>query len=532
MPDPFRLQSKVLRRLVRTRPSFEAGLTLAIEETVKACKGKWTECHSSRKLLQRLPDRWTSWFNKLTRRWPPPNPTRMLWFEFPSELNPALSSVSGFAKLDPTDELFGMEEGRNWPRAKDDSTRSEGLLELPELDDFLLAAGWKHDSFHEDRDLFEPGYFCLSSAIVVLLVLNELPRTDFAAAAFSAIGVLGGAIDGDPLPLGLLTAGQWQLLRSQPHSAAKEGELDPTSWRFDLKKYLGAGGDPNWKDPQTGETLLQRHRYRDAAQIDLILRAGGNPRVPSNTKCPTLFFFGAAEVSVLSALVAAGADPNERYLRGHTLLEWIAGDGRCTTAHLDWSWKQAVRCRSEEQGFFPLHIIGGSNVYERGRLEELVEMAKWWVARGFTINSKNKKRLTPLGYAVVRHAIELDEEIVRRRRSPDIHGLWDYQHDRVAEELLKLGADPNVTLPTTSSKRVPKGGTPLMVQRYDSPRLVEALLRHGADPTLRCARGRTALDYARLAATHTDRLGHEAASKVVTLLERAVAGKQRRREKK
>ncbi|MBY0111538.1 MAG: hypothetical protein K2Y21_01850 [Phycisphaerales bacterium] len=522
MQDPLRLQASLLRRIIKQRPSFDEGLTFALAETTRRSDKRWAACRKTRRVLRDLPDRWASWFDALTRSWPPPEPTEMLWFEFPSELNPALSSVSGYASLDRTDDMFGMDEGRHWPETSDGLTRPEGLLKLPELDAFLQSSGWRRDQFDDDRKSLEPGYHALASVVVTLLVLNCLPKTAYASNAPSQIGVLGGYADGDGVPFGLLTDRRWTPLRYRPSASARKEELDPSSWRFNLKKFLAAGGDPNRKVARGGGTLLHKYSYSDTETIRLILRAGGDPRVPFRKNCPTLFLYSAAELPVLRALVAAGANPKQRSGRGHTLLEWISGDGRCTVQHLDWYWRQGVRFRRESKGFYPLHILGQGNNYERERLARLFAMAKWWVARGFGINVKDKKRLTPLGHAVVCHATELDDAIARRRRDPGVSGHWYYEHDRVAAELLKLGADPNVTLPRTKSRRVPRGGTPLMVRRYDSPLLVESLLKHGADPTLRCARGRTALDYARRAAKRSDQPGNEAAPKVVELLERAM----------
>ena len=70
-----------------------------------------------------------------------------------------------------------------------------------------------------------------------------------------------------------------------------------------------------------------------------------------------------------------------------------------------------------------------------------------------------------------------------------------------------------------------------MVRRYSTDRLVRALLSHGADPHARCAKGKTALEYAREASKTPQRPGHEGAAKVARLLELAMAAPPKRRKK-
>lgn len=497
-------------------------MKFALAEVARRSSTRWSACAQSGDLLAKLPDRWTKWFNALTKAWPPPQPTELLWFEFPSELNPSLTSVSGYAKLDLTDQAFGLDEGRHWPEDRNGTTLPEGMLDLPELDRILLLAGWRHDAFGKERNVLRPGYYAITSATVALLVLNCLPRTAFATKSSAAIGVLASSADDDPFRIGRLIDRQWSALRGRPSEARKREELDPWSGNFKLARYLAEGGDPNWRDPDSGQTLLHIHGDAYIAKTRQLLKAGADPRIPTRNGKPTLFLFGPSDIPILDALVAAGADPTQRNPRGETLLEQGVSSGLCTVAHLDWYEKHGVRFRTERKGFFPLHIIGESNIHYKGRCTHLAKMAKWWIARGFGINSIDKNRMTPLAHAIERHATELDEHIAELKRSPGLGGVWHYQHDLVAEALLKLGADPNLTLPKSKSRRLPEGGTPLMTRRYDSPRLVQALLKHGADPMRRCSRGKTALDYARAAAKSPDRLGNEAAANVVELLEKAM----------
>ena len=44
-------------------------------------------------------DRWVAWLDALTDHDPPPPDAEVLWFEIPSDINPAHTSVSAYAYL-------------------------------------------------------------------------------------------------------------------------------------------------------------------------------------------------------------------------------------------------------------------------------------------------------------------------------------------------------------------------------------------------------------------------------------------------
>jgi hypothetical protein len=68
-----------------------------------------------------------------------------------------------------------------------------------------------------------------------------------------------------------------------------------------------------------------------------------------------------------------------------------------------------------------------------------------------------------------------------------------------------------------------------MVRRYQSTKLVKALLDAGADPTIRSAEGKTALDYARLSARKGDILANLHIGQVIAVLEAATPKPKMRR---
>jgi len=78
-----------------------------------------------------------------------------------------------------------------------------------------------------------------------------------------------------------------------------------------------------------------------------------------------------------------------------------------------------------------------------------------------------------------------------------LHWAVYNNHLKAAEWLLDRGAEVNVQ---TAQKfgACPVGATPLVLASYyGQARLVELLVKHSGDPTLKDAKGMTALDYAR-----------------------------------
>ena len=61
----------------------------------------------------------------------------------------------------------------------------------------------------------------------------------------------------------------------------------------------------------------------------------------------------------------------------------------------------------------------------------------------------------------------------------------------------------------------------LLDTRKSDSRLVNVLLKHGADPLVRCAKGRLAVEYAQQAAADERRIDRKGAAAVAEMLRRA-----------
>ncbi len=508
---------------------------------VAACRGvPW----------ERALERWVAWMDGLVRKSPPPA-LGLLWFETPSELNPAMTSVSGWTELGPASDSYGIEEERVWPIDKKGFTLPQGLHLVPEIDLAWKRMGLRDDAdgaAHEDQLL--AAVYALAYSCTLLLVINGLPRTRLATGlgAGSSIGVTMGWASGDFEAVGGFGGGKWSAMpRVRPPKSTHHDGPPTEKERFNVRKYFARGGNPHWRDPKTGENMLAYASMGDVADVQACIKAGVDVNAKDADGQPTLFryrfneikpiralldagadatatwrghnilhYCGAASIPILELLVRSGANPRGLNHDGASVLDGVICDGRCTTRHLKFYEARGARVRK----CLPLHRTAEKNCLSN-RLE-ITRMLRYWLSRGFTIEKVDGKGRTPLWTALHEHAAELGEHVEWCGRNTYIGGTWDYEHDDTAVTLLGLGANPNQRLKKSTHPLIPDNATPLMVRRYDDDRLVRALLKHGADPHARCAKGKTALDYARQAARTPEKPGCTAAVKVAALLERAM----------
>ncbi|MFG0285541.1 MAG: hypothetical protein ACF8R7_14075 [Phycisphaerales bacterium JB039] len=209
MDDEFALMQRVHRSLVKSRPSMDEGMCAVVQE-IEAELGRepwsglrdvdWTGDD----------DMWLEWFNFLVRRHPMPPDTVTLWFETPDVLlNPAVTSVSAYNIFDPSDDLFGLDAPRTWPIDEEGWTLEAGLCAMPEFDAALARMGWiaRRRNPLKKLESLEPGLFALVHAYTLLLVVNNLPRSDVDLG--DGLNITMGFVDGDIDVIGRLTPAGW-----------------------------------------------------------------------------------------------------------------------------------------------------------------------------------------------------------------------------------------------------------------------------------------------------------------------------------
>jgi uncharacterized protein len=516
----MKFQRVIARRLIKERPSVPRGIGMILGTLSKARpRLDWETLRSVD--WEQGQRRWVRWFEDLLKHVPPPS-IALLWIEVPSEINPALTSVSAWAELGPRDESFGAEGIRVWPIKRNGLTHDRGLLFQPELDKARAKLGWNPKEPSDDDRLAQL-VMTLDHCYTLLLALNGLPQVRRLATpcAGKALGVTIGTAEGDISAVGGFGASGWKPFPRVPPSTQSK-VLPEAMPPWDVSgyplKYLKRGGSPKWRDPENGDSLLHAARHYDPSTVRGLVERGVDVNAKNDGGFTVLQSFGAAEIPILRCLLDHGANPRLRHPRGITLLDGVLDDGRCTVEHLKLvhglgiGWTRGT----------PIHAVAESGVYERSRSRELLRMLVWWLDHGEEIDANGKRGCTPLWTALKEHASELETHVKDLRKDKDLAGTWDYSHDAVAMMLLENGANPNARLKKCTHRLIPANATPLMVRRYDDASLVRCLLKHGADPFAMCAKGQTALDYARHAARTPKAPGHGGVPEVVAILERAM----------
>ena len=400
--DEFNLQRRIVRRLLKEKPGVQAGMESLLRDVIAAPNGdawnaaakiNWTKGEAA----------FVKWFENLLKKHPIPRGTELLWFEAPSELNPARTSVSAYEKMGSADDSYGMEADRWWPITPDGYTLPAGLQDLPELERAFSAAGLKRDDFNDSQRRLFPAIYALSYAYVVLLVLNGLPKTSVLkrSEATGGVGVMVGWADGDFDRVGLLDQDGWSPFKvpkiSQPPTSK---ELDPNSLSFNLDKYIKAGGNLEHRDKEHGATILMRSHFDDVKVIRKLLEAGADASAVDREGASVLHHFGACDIPILKLLLTAGAKANHRDQSGETVLDRVLDDGRCTVEHIE-----LLRAAGAKpgKGRDPLMNLAGDGYIDRAVARKMIA---YWIAQGYKINSRDRDGRTPLWIALQEHSLD------------------------------------------------------------------------------------------------------------------------------
>lgn len=547
-----KLLNRCMRHIRKHQPSCADGMAWVCEQIEAAVGPGWNHAKSAD--WNTASQRYTAWFLQHFEREPLPDTIEAFWFETPSDLNPAGSLAQGFEKLGPKQMSYGLDEGSIWPM-DDDFARADTLDTLEAV---IQASGFR-DAKGIEREELGIGECALSSSFITLAAMEaalaaDLPRR---VKHRSGVALITGYAAGDAVPILQLRPSGWAPVR-RVRMPSKE-HWEEIAWYpgLDVAGYLRAGCDANIRG-HLGKTLLMDHAmFLTPKQVDLLIEAGADVHAKDDSEQSVLHHCSGARPDTVDRLIHHGADVNATTDFGYSVLHALSWNDKDTelirlllkhgadatvTYNPDEPYSTLDRAAdyvvepevihmlldagaqfiaTTKGGSNPLHVLASCGVFQKEHRENIPQLITLYKELGFDINARNDEGDTPLWVALNKHAKELSERLGFLQTHMDLGGSWDYNHDWVAIELLKQGANPNATQ-DKEQRFVPAGATPLMIRRYDDTRLVKALMKHGADPFRTDASGRNALDHAREAAGEKLKYGREACTEVIQTLEDAM----------
>eukprot|EP01103_Thecamoeba_quadrilineata_P004249 TRINITY_DN13957_c0_g1_i1.p1 TRINITY_DN13957_c0_g1~~TRINITY_DN13957_c0_g1_i1.p1 ORF type:complete len:510 (-),score=68.25 TRINITY_DN13957_c0_g1_i1:42-1571(-) len=265
-----------------------------------------------------------------------------------------------------------------------------------------------------------------------------------------------------------------------------------------LNLVLEHGGDPNLPLQSTGESLLHilvKSEGWNSDSLSVLLSRGANPNAVTQDGSSPLHLV-RSDHGKTRVLLDHSADPNSVNNDGDTPLHLAAANKHLliVQALLE---KGARRVILNKKGLAPFHeFCSNSNL----TFPELIEHLPLWASCGLDINLRTKKNETVLHFAKNLDLIDLliisgaDVNVRDDKGSTPLHECSNCEMNGYAfktEKLLDAGADVDAL--------DHKGTTALhLAVQSKNIRMVEALIRKGANPTIQDHKGKTARDYLKL----------------------------------
>ncbi len=257
------------------------------------------------------------------------------------------------------------------------------------------------------------------------------------------------------------------LKQAEPLRATDKATPDQIVTEARVEEWLAGGSDLE-------QELANAVLANDAPRVQWLLGKKADVNRPDKQGYPPIVTAARNRNSPLIAMLADnGADPNARDRDGFTAL--MHAINRNHVPSIEMLAKKGANLElASTGGITPLAMaIGDAKFYA----------AKALVDHGADVNA-------PSGFEAVTPLMAAATQITAQVRSK--HIMQGPPPIDFAEDLIKRGAQVNA-----ASK---EGVTPLMVAAgHDNAPMIALLLRSGADPSLKSAEGRTALDIARKA---------------------------------
>ena len=253
-----------------------------------------------------------------------------------------------------------------------------------------------------------------------------------------------------------------------------------------VERLLAAGANPNVRLPEGETPVMTASRTGSADAVRMLLEAGADPNVREDTRHQTALMWAVAQghPDVVSLLIDHGADLEARSKSRPRLMH--ADDVNASQYDQGIMWNHG--------GFTPLLFAA-----RHGR----VESARRLLAAGAEIDRPSLVGASPLVVAAHSGQGELGAFLLEQGADPNqmdagynaLHAAILRGEERLVEALLRHGADPNVRLETATPQRrtsmdwafdpVVVSGTPYwLAAYYREPNIMRDLVAAGADPRL------------------------------------------------
>lgn len=265
-----------------------------------------------------------------------------------------------------------------------------------------------------------------------------------------------------------------------------------------LSDLLAAGGNKDARDEKSGQTLLMlavRNHYTEAVNILIEAKADANA-VDRNNDTGLMIAVDNSDVEAIGSMIKAGADIEARNKYGITALMHAVLKGEAEVVKALIEAGAGIKAKDRRGQTALQHAVRENNF-------EIVKMLILHGADGTTLLQKNQRALNDREHV---QWVSLDGRLVRRQIAANTVGTLLQAGAAVLPELAKQGVTR--TLKKWIEKGVDRikdaqGKTALMRAieiaasgSEDGMRALEALLKAGANITIRDNQGKTAEDYA------------------------------------
>lgn len=455
----------------------------------------------------------TAWLQSLLASSPPPSELPSFWFRVTDLEDPEpllhVTACVGFDER-PSQTDWASEVG--WPaeaiNPADTSAFATTLPSLSRVREILLTTDQPRSTTNALYPAFalQPAWHGLPAILAMLVTRDALTTIDRSLVLQTRPwrGVAFGYADGDLYITGILAHDGWcapgkpfrHPLPPRPPLVKLHDNplLDLNSLHFSPSAYLEAGLDLH-AHATDGRTPLHRSLdgYAGPADFDTameMIRRGADINASASGDIAPLYYFLTQSPARMRFALDHGGDVKLAHDRLGSPLLCACSHG-AVTANIKMLLAAGANVRATNRhGDTPLMVFmeNGVSTYKQS-VSNSLRAIRALLRRGVNINQPNHYGETPLLRCLMHISAQHGGQRDNNKPVTRTH------YDPIFQYLLRCRANPNAQVDYNRIYNMPPGGTPLMYGVYADGWLHHLLLRYGADPSLRCNQGRSAIDY-------------------------------------